>query len=414
MRFIQKEAFQRMHEQFVQKNAATLLSLATAEHAKKPNSIYARLYTARAFALMQKFDQACEFLESIVIPFPGLIKLRLEYVEYLRRASRFSQWEIEGFRLLEEQFSLPLCFRLGRYFLQKKEWSRALSCFSRIWEQADEKWLTAQSEALNSIMGCIYYHLGNFRQAAVYLEKSSEAASLYYLAHILADKGQYALALRKLESITHLSQSRDYICLAIDLTRKMGMSDLEKSYLKQFFRLLQTKKGRLSVLQRLERLAQKTNDYALAVDALKAHYKLDNGNTTVLQNLAQVHWDFGRRELAIRLYQKVLEKKPFAADIIIRLGLFYDEHNQVPEAYNYLKMAHLGSYGTLETDLRYASLAFAQGFFAEAKGCLQSLISVPNPDPRVYWLLSRVYLHENQPDIARYYADLSLKTSAVA
>jgi tetratricopeptide (TPR) repeat protein len=363
---------------------------------------------------MKKFEQACEFLETIVIPFPNLIKVRLEYVEYLRQARRFSQWEVESFRILEEHFSLPLCFRLGRYFLQKKEWPRALSCFNRILENADAEWMKNYATALNSIMGCIYYHLSDFQKARIYLEKSFDPASCYYLARIFEDRGQYGLALRKLEEIKELSESKDYICFAVELARKMGMFDVEKGYLRQLLGVLRTKKGKFSVLQRLERLARKTNDYRLGTDSLRAQLKLQGESSPALKRLADLHWDFGNREQAVRGYLKFLTLQPFDAVVINRLSLYYDEKGMEKEAYKYLKMGHVGGYNTLELDLRYATLAFGCGNFSEAKSCLQGLIGEKGLESRVFWLLSRIYHHEGQEKIARYYADLSRKEGAAA
>ena len=400
---IKAETLKNLKKLYSDSNATGLLKAASDLQVKSPNSIIGRVYTARAMRLEKRFDTAGDILESIILPFPRLKKLYVEYLDCLRQAGRKTQWEIQAFRFLEFHQSPRICLQLGKFFYMRKEWKRALHCFKRLKNTNSKK---LSSYDLEAIMGQLSFRLGDHAGALQYLENIHTDEAFHIKARIHHDQGGYRQALAELKGMKSLQTNAKALGLACSLCRLLNDQDGEQFFLEQLIKLPVTQSRRWQILERLELLAVNSEDNAYRLQVIQAKRKLQPTNLPLKMEAASVLWEMNSKRRAIQLYEEIQREEPFDKQTLHRLSQYYEEKGDFDRAYQLLKGGFIGGSNNFTMDLRYAQLALRQGRVPEARDVLQDLLKDGRSKARIYYLLSTAYELEGREDISRYYKGL--------
>lgn len=400
---IKAETLKNLKKMYSESNATGLLKAASDLQVKSPNSIIGRVYTARAMRLEKRYDTASDILESIILPFPRLKKLYLEYLDCLRRAGRKTQWEIQAFRFLEFHESPRLCLQLGKFFYSRKEWQRSLHCFKRLKNSSPK---TKSNFHIEAILGQLSFRLGDHGGALQYLKDIHTDEAFHIKARIHHDQGGYRQALLELKSMKALKTNGKALGLACSLSRLLNDRDGEQVFLEQLIRLPLTQVRRWQILERLELLALSSNDNAYRLQVIQAKRKLQPANLPLKMEAASVLWEMNSKRRAIQLYEEIQKEDPFDKQTLHRLSSYYEEKGDFDRAYQLLKGGFIGGTNSFPMDLRYAQLALRQGRIPEARDVLQDLLKDGRSKARIYYLLSSAYELEGRGDISKYYKGL--------
>jgi len=397
------ETLKTLKKMYREANSSGLLKAASDIQVKSPNSIIGRVYTARALRLEKRYGTAAEILESIILPFPRLKKLYLEYLECLRRDGRKAQWEIQAFRFLEFHHSPKLCLQLGKFFYERKEWKRSLHCFRRLKEGGAAG---PSGLHLESLMGQLSFRLGDFHAAFRYLKEVHTDEAHYIKARIFHDQGSYRKGIQCLRRMERLGKNQKALSLACTLSRLVGDHDGEQEFLEKLFKLPLSQSKRWKILERLESLAIENKDDSYRLQILQTKRKLQPENMPLKMEAASVLWEMNSKRRAVKLYEEIQKEEPFEKLALERLSEYYEEKGNLQRAYHLLKSGYIGGSNSFLMDLRYAQLALRQGRFPEARDVLHGLLKEGKSQARIYYLLSSAYELEGRQDISRYYRGL--------
>ncbi|MBT3786677.1 tetratricopeptide repeat protein [bacterium] len=400
---IRPKTLSHLNELFRTRNASGLLKAASDVQAQAPNSIIGRVFTARALALEKRFGSAAEILESIILPFPKLRKVYLEYLGYLRQAGRRAQWEIQAFRFLEYHDSAKLCLQLGQFFYRRKEWKRSLHCFRKLEELGSEKISSAHLEYL---LGLLTFKLGDHVSAGNYLKEIYTDEAFHLKAKIYFDQGSYRKALESLRSMGNLHACQQSLGLGARICKGLKDVDGEQEFLEKLIKFPSDSSGRWKILERLEVLAMGQNDRSYRLQVVNAKRKLQPTNLALKKQAASLYWELNSQRRAVRLYEQVQKEDPFDADVLERLSSYFEDKGNLQRAFYLLKSGYIGGSNSFPMDLRYAQLALRQGRIPEARDVLHDLLKCGKSRARIYYLLATAYELEGREDVSRYYKGL--------
>ena len=128
---VRRNTLRLLKHYYKTENSEALLRSSSKLQVQSPNSIVARAYTARALFMTSKYNQAAEIFESIIIPFPRLKKLYVEYLESLWLSGQRSIYEVQAFRFLNIIFGSNLLS--SRSFNgHPAEVEKSFKCFLRL------------------------------------------------------------------------------------------------------------------------------------------------------------------------------------------------------------------------------------------------------------------------------------------
>ncbi len=403
---IRKATLKYLKDLYAKKSADALLNSATKLQVECPNSIIARVYVARGLALGQRFAEAADILESVVLPFPKLKRVYLEYIRYLKSAGREAQWEIQSFRFLEYHSSSKLCYELGGYFFRKREWRRALSCYQRLKGDVGNRGLRVPVEVLDGVIGTVYFHLGDFNSAMDYLSDASLDSACYYRARIYRDRGALGKAMTELRQMKGLNRDIRALGLGWELCRGLRDSEGEIEFLEGLYSKVSKVSDKIKALQRMDWAAGKLGDSAYRVRVINTLRTLGPDSVALKKKAAGLYCGLNRRRKASTLYRSVLKDNSFDQESLDYLSRYYREQGKAQKAYDYLKAGYIGGANSYSMDMEYAELAMELGFLTEARDVLLELLKQGKSLARLYFLLSRVYEFQGQKRVAKYYRGL--------
>lgn len=387
-------------------NSDALLRSSSRLQVESPNSIVARVYTARALVMNAQYRQASEIYESILIPFPRLGKIYVEYLDTLWIGQQRSVFEIQALRFLEFHFSAKICFRLGRWLMLQKQWSSALQCFLRL--RAEREGLLNQNaeSKLKSTLGKIYFHLGNYREAISELDAVDTAVANYYRARIFADQGRLGMALQQLEKIDHVEMSKNALSMICQLQRDLDMREAEQSTLYRLFKIELDRLKRLKILDRLEWISESLKDQESLLKVLKMKSRLGVQGPREIKKIASVFWNQEKMSEACKVYEKLLELSPFDEEALVRLTSHYRLTGNRKRAYQFLKTCYLSGQATPGAQIEYAECSLSMDRISEGRDVLLNLLEKGFENPRVYFLLWKIYANQGKQTAAEYYKKL--------
>jgi hypothetical protein len=403
---IRKATLKYLKELYAKKSADALLNSATKLQVECPNSIIARVYVSRGLALGKRFAEAADILESVVLPFPKLKRVYLEYIRYLKAAGREAQWEIQSFRFLEYHSSSKLCYELGGYFFRKREWRRALSCYQRLREAMGRGGEQGSLTVLDGIIGMVYFHLEDFNSAIEYLSDSSLDSTCYYRARIYRDRGALGKAMTELRQMKGLSGDLRALNLGWELCRDLRDSEGEIEFLETLYPKVSKVSDKIKALQRMDWAAGKLGDSSYRVRVINTLRALGPDTLDLKKKAASLYWGLNRRRKASLLYCDILKDSSFDQESLDYLSRYYREQGDAQKAYNYLKAGFIGGANSFSMDMEFAELSLELGKFTEARDVLLELLKQGNSLARLYFLLSRVYEFQGQKRVSKYYRGL--------
>ena len=403
---IRRNTLRLLKHYYNTENSEALLRSSSKLQVKSPNSIVARAYTARALYMTSKYSQAGEIFESIIIPFPRLKKLYLEYLESIWLSGQRSVYEVQAFRFLEYHFSTSVCYRLGRLMASQKLWRKALKCFLRIRAEEEGNLRKSGEAKLRAILGKIYYYLGDFKTAVAELDGVSTSMARYYLAKVYADQNRLGMALQQLEKIEPLDMRESSLNLMRQLQKDLGLVDAEQQTLYKLLRFYSSREKRLKVLDRLLWIAEKRDDYSSILQVLRLKRDLGVYGAQEVKKAAGAYWDQDKYREACKGYKKLLVISPFDEEALVRLSSYYRQEGREKSAYQVLKSCYLSGKANPGIQLEYAECALLLDKVAEGRDVLLDLIEKGDESPRVNFLLWKIYDNQGKEKVASYYKKL--------
>lgn len=387
-------------------NPDALLRSSSKLQIESPNSITARVYTARALVMNRQYIQAAEIFESILIPFPRLRKVYLEYLDCLWLSGQRSVFEVQSFRFLEFHFSGKICFRLGHWLIRQKEWRKALRSFLRLRAEKEGVLSSDNIISLRATLGKIYFNLGDFKQALTELNGIDTSTAHYYRAKIFADQGRSGMALRQLEKIVNFDSNKQVLRFACQLQKELGMPESEQLTLSRLFKIESLPVKRLKILDRLERVSEFLDDQSGLIKVLNTKARLGVCGPREIKKIAGVYWDQDKVSKACEKYEQLLQINPFDEDALIRLTGYYRRSGNNRRAYQLLKAFYLSDQATQGAQLEYAECALTLDKVSEGRDVLLNLVEQGLENGRVYFLLWKIYANQQKQTAARYYRKL--------
>ncbi len=407
---IRRNTLKLLNHYYKTENSYALLRSSSKLQVQSPNSIVARAYTARALFMTSKYKQAAEIFESIVIPFPRLKKLYLEYLESIWLSGERSVFEIQAFRFLEHHYSAYVCYRLGRLMVSSRQWRKALKCFLRLRVEEEGNLKKSAEYKLKSLLGKIHYHLGDFKGALGELDGIDASMANYYRGRIYADQGRPGMALQQLEKIQSLENSRPALYLTRQLQKDLGLVEAEQLTLQNLFKLHTSREERLKVLDRLEWIAEKRGDTLEIIKVLKLKRNLGVHGPQEVKKAAAAYWSQDDYREASRGYEKLLMLSPFDEEALVRLSSYYRQEGKEQKAYQVLKSCYLSGKANPGIQLEYAECALLLDKVSEGRDVLLNLIEKGDESPRVNYLLWKIYGNQGKNKAASYYKRLYEKS----
>ena len=407
---VRRNTLRLLNHYFKTENSEALLRSSSKLQVQSPNSIVARAYTARALFMTSKYSQASEIFESIIIPFPRLKKIYIEYLESLWLGGQRSIYEVQAFRFLDHHFTVRICYRLGRLMISQKRWRKALKCFLRL-RAEEEGNLKASGEAkLKATLGKIYYHIGDFKSAITELDGVSSSMAYYYLGRIYADQNRPGMALQQLEKIQSLDTNITALKLMRDLQKDLGMVEAEKQTLQMLFDFNVDREERLKILDRLLWIAEYKADHSLILQVLKLKREMGFYGIQEMKKAAGVYWDQNKYGKASKGYERLLKISPFDEEALVRLSNYYRQEGREKRAYQVLKSCYLSGKANRSLQLEYAECALLLDKVNEGRDVLIDLVENGGESPRVNYLLWKIYDRQGKDKAASYYKRLFEKT----
>ncbi len=388
------------------KNSEALLRSSSKLQVESPNSIVARAYTARALFMTSKYSQAAEIFESIIIPFPRLKKLYIEYLESIWLSGQRSIYEVQAFRFLEYHFSVRICYRLGSLMIKQKRWRKALKCFLRMRAEEEGNLRESGELKLKATLGKIYYYLGDFRGAIAELDGVKTSTAYYYLGKVYADQSRPGMALQQLEKVEVLARNKSVLSLMRQLQKDLGLVEAEEKTLHMLFRLYTNSERRLKILDRLLWIAEKRDDYNSILQILRHKRELGVHGAPEVKKAAAAYWDQDKYRQATKGYEKLLKISPFDEEALVRLSGYYLQEGNGKRAYQILKSCYLSGKANPGIQLEYAESALLLDKVNEGRDVLLNLIEKGNESPRVNYLLWKIYDNQGKAKAASYYKKL--------
>lgn len=387
-------------------NPDALLRSSSRLQIESPNSIVARIYTARALVMNSQYIQAAEIFESILIPFPRLRKVYLEYLDCLWLGGRRSIFEVQSFRFLEFHFSGRICFRLGYWLIKQKEWSKALRSFLRLRAEKEGTLSLKSSVSLRSILGKIYFNLGDFKQALIEFNGVNTSTAHYYRAKIFADQGRAGMALQQLEKIVDFHLNEKVLRFTCQLQKELGMSEAEQLTLSRLFKIESVPVRRLKILDRLEFVSELLDDQHGLIKVLNTKARMGVCGSNEIKKMAEVYWNQDKVAKACEKYEQLLKINPFDEEALIRLTGYYRRCGDNRRAYQLLKAYYLSNQATQGAQLEYAECALTLDKVSEGRDVLLNLLERGQENGRIYFLLWKIYANQQRYTAARYYKKL--------
>ena len=409
---IRRNTLKLLNHYYKTENSDALLRSSSKLQIHSPNSIVARTYTARALFMTSKYRQAAEIFESIVIPFPRLKRLYLEYLESIWLSGQRSVFEVQTFRFLEHHFSARICYRLGRLMISKGRWRKALKCFVRLRVELEGNLTKSGEFKLKAVLGKVHYHLGDFRAALIEFDGVDSSMAHYYRGRIYAEQGRPGMALQQLEKIQSLDMHKSALDLMRRLQKDLGLVEAEQLTLKMLFRLFTNREERLKVLDRLEWIANKRDDYCEILQVLKLKRDLGVHGPQEVKKAAAAYWHQDKFREASRGYEKLLMLSPFDEEALVRLSGYYRQEGREKKAYQVLKGCYLSGQANPGIQLEYAECALLLDKVSEGRDVLLNLIERGAESPRVNYLLWKIYDNQGKNKAASYYRRLFEKSKA--
>ncbi|MCO4781971.1 MAG: hypothetical protein KC646_06560 [Candidatus Cloacimonetes bacterium] len=393
-----------MQYEFKKGNSHSLMKLASDVQMTHPNSIIARVYTARAIFLSGNPLQASDLLETITIPFPKLKSIYLEYLKYLKSSKNLSMWEVQCQRFFTFHYSQKVAFEFGKYLVKRKDYRQALKVFVKL--NGECKPNSSGKQKVTNILGVIYYRLGLYKEARPYLESSTSISRHYYLSQIDKDQGKLGLSMRHLEKLKGFSNSVSLLNKAISLAKSMNNASLEMNYQFKKLKLLQSAADKRKCLHRMLNLSRTLKDYSLQEQLLKAVLQISPLNVKVLKDLAKLYKMRKRFKKAFEIECKINKLAPLDQEVRESIAKYYHYHEKHDKSFEFLKIGYISSENSFEMNLWYAESAFYLQKWVEAREVLLSLVSEKKSLARIYFLLAKIYEIQEKPKLAKYYRGL--------
>ncbi|PCJ20578.1 MAG: hypothetical protein COB02_03395 [Candidatus Cloacimonadota bacterium] len=399
--FLHPMTLESLQFEYKKGNSHSLLKLASNVQIENPNSIIARVYTARALFLSKNPSQASDLLETVVIPFPKLKAIYLEYLTYLYEAKSYSMWEVQCNRFFSFHYSKKLAFCLGKYLVKEKNYKQALSLFLRLKMECIEENEAAQKVV--NILGVIYFRLGYFKEAKIYLDKSSSVSRHYYLAEITKDQGKLGLSLLHIEKLKGFTKSKKLLSKAISLAKGMNNFSLEMNYHFQMLKLLKGAAEKRKSLHRMLFISKKLGDCSLQEQILKSVLKMSPTNINVLKDLSNLYKLRKMFKKSFNLELKIIKLSPLDQEIRESIAKYYYDQERYDKSYHFLKLGYISSENSFEMNLWYGESAYYLQKWVEAREVFLSLVSEKKSLARIYFLLAKIYSVQEKPKLSKYY-----------
>lgn len=402
---IQKKTLETLKDLYRKEQGESLLKQASQIQVQKPNSIIGRVFTARGLTLSRQYQAACDLLESIILPYPRLKKIYLEYLDTLQKGKMYSVWEIQAARFLSFHESARVCFQLGKHFYRNKEWRKSLNYFQKLTFQisTQDKLLLRR---LDGTFGVLYYQVGDFAKAMKHLNQSDSPQSNYYRAKIYHDQGQGSRALLELQALKNFTKSKRSLQLARKICKESGDARAEYEVLSHLIKLVSDRTRKWQFLERMEKLARGLKDEALQLSAIQAMRKLGAKNSLVLEKEADLLYKKGSTARSCKIYFQLFEEGDLSEEGHGRLAEFFLSKKKLKSAIQVYKSAFYLFPEAFDLRLKYAELLLSCDQFSVAKELLQELLRDGKNQGRIYYLLSRIYRYEGREQVAEYYQGL--------
>lgn len=390
--------------EFKKGSSHSLLKLASDVQMTHPNSIIARVYTARAIYLAGNPLQASDLLETITIPFPKLKNIYLEYLGYLKSSKNLSMWEVQCNRFFTFHYSQKIAFQLGKHLVKQKDYKQALKTFIRLDSECEPD--SSGKQKVTNILGVVYFRLGFFKEARVYLEKSTSLSRHYYLSQINKDQGKLGLSIRHLEKLSGFNDSISLLTKAIALAKSMNNPSLEMNYLFKKLKLVQGAADKRKCLHRMLVISRVLKDYSLQEQLLKAVLQISPLNVKVLKDLSKLYKLRKQFKKSFVIEHKINKLDPLDQEVRESIAKHYHYHEQYEKSFEFLKLGYISSENSFEMNLWYAESAFYLQKWVESREVLLSLVGEKKSLARIYFMLSKIYEVQDKPKLAKYYQGL--------
>lgn len=391
------------------KNPDGLMRMAAAVHAKNPNSLVSRYYTAKALMIKHEYAQASDVLETIILPFPRLRRVFLDYLDCLQHCQRRIQWQIQAARFLEFHQSDRIRLALGRSYFKSRDWNHAYAVFSPLLKTSKNAGLWRRQLALP--MGKLHYELGNFSEALACLEKCSKDAALVLRARILAELNHPEQAIQCLDTLS-VRGRQSTLRLRLSLARKSSNRDLELTVLQEMLSGVLSPNDRVQVLARLVHFYMQQGDWKEVYSSLRDLRALKPGSSSILKLQVRACEQLGLLKEGRQHALRYLRMRPFDAANLRTLSFMCLELGFRDEAIRHLKAAWLCGVKDKELRMDYATLCLEDMNHQESKRVLESVIEEFGPDSRAYGMLAAVWKLSGNHKVSQYYEALMKAESA--
>ncbi len=407
---ISAKTLELLKEHHQKKNASALLHLAARTQIRHPNSIVGRVYTARGLALMKRYSEAAEILESIVTPFPGLRKIWSEWLHCLKKSRQMIVWEIQAERFLRQHFSEKIAFELGRHCLSQGRYQEALTQFRRIMERSENA--RVWKSRLAMAMALCSFELGNLRDCEEWLNDFGGTRARRLRIRLLEKEGKLAQALMNLRELPDYERSPALLQKGYRLSYRLGDEDGQILALESLLGHSSSPSRRLQFLSRLEELYRRKKDLKSVCATLRRRLGVNAKEPNTLHRLGLALEERGEYAKARKVLEEYTRLRPFSPEGLLDFVRVLRHLGEEHLAFEQLRAAWLLGAQEESLGLDLSSEYLRRQRVEESRKVLESVLERHGGSSQVYAMLALCARQSGNSRLQKHYESLAERLAA--